>query len=99
MVTEDFKEQFGGQVLEDTIARAGTHSENAPTGGDAERLAFALLEILDFQCCKFGDYAALTDEQVRQFLIEHAAEIRKMPFKPPSFWGLFAGVYDFLRVG
>lgn len=77
--------------------RAGVHSAmGQPVPEEPEkRLLYGLLEILDFECCKYGDAPeGVTEEDIKQYLLEHKDEISNDCVS--SFVGLFCGVFSFL---
>jgi len=83
--------------LEQITQRAGVHSNlGQPVPSDPEqRLYYGLLEILDFECCKYGDEPeGVTEEDIKQFLLEHKQYINAEAL--PSFMGLVAGTFNFL---
>jgi hypothetical protein len=60
-----------------------------------QRLFFCLLEMIDFECFKYGDAPeSLDEESVKTFLIKHKDNIR---CEPPTYLGAICGVYDFLN--
>lgn len=79
------------------LERAGTHSmEKVPVGED-ERLVFALLEAIDFECWKYGDGPTSPSlDEAKAWLRENWPIIKEMSFPPPSFMGLFGGSFSFL---
>ena len=101
----EFEEKFGRACLEETIDRAGFHAgvgfghdnrKIIPTDKQG-RLFFSLLEILDWQCVKYKDApAGLTEESIESFLKRHAEDVLKLP-EPPSYIGVLAGRFNFLR--
>ena len=95
LVLEDFKKTFGEECLNECLNRAGCHSEEEVPGDDESKLLFSLLEILDYQCCIYKDAPAdLTEENIKQFLLKHKE--KTLEINPPSFIGLFCGVFSFL---
>ena len=95
-VCEDFATQFDDETLATTLAAAGRHSLNGVPEDTDDRLLFALLEMLDYECCKYGDApATLTTEGIQSFLLRHKERVGKLP-EPPSYLGLCCGVCDFL---
>lgn len=93
---EDFKTKYGETALMNHIKRAGIHLEYNHGESDAEKLAFALLEILAFPRNKYKDYNGLSDEEIKQFLLKHQKEVRALKIEPPSYIGAVAGVFSFL---
>jgi len=94
-ILEDFRRQFGEEVLLETLERAGLHSLSPfgsgeePPKDEEEKLIFSLLEILDFDCCKRGCYKLLTEDQIKSFLKKWRREILEMELPVPSFFGFF----------
>ena len=82
------------------IERIGTHS-NADTSkySPDEKLVFAVLEGIDFQCWKYGDAPedGTTEEIAKTWLKENKSLVSAMKIEPPSYLGAFAGVLDFLK--
>jgi len=96
-IVEDFRKQFGETVLLEVLKHAGLHSGQLVPQGQDEKLVFALLEILDFQCYKYEELPeGLTRENIEQFLLKHREEVLNMKIPPPSFLGVLAGAFDFL---
>ena len=103
-ILEDAIERFGKDRVDRWVAMAGHHARvfnpRVRIGETREeRLIFALLEILDFECYKFKDapcYPGVPKEQIEQFLLDHKKEVMKAKIDPPSILGLLAGAYDFL---
>ena len=80
------------------LARAGCHSTSSVPVTEDERLVFAVLEALDFECWKYGDAPdGITVEQAKQWLVDNKETIRNMSIEPPSYLGAMCGVYDFLN--
>jgi len=78
------------------LARAGTHSHEKVPIDRQQRLFFALIEAIDYQCWQYGDCPSRpTETEAKKFLIKHKKEI-KAGFIT-SYVGLFAGVLDFLK--
>lgn len=84
------------------LDRAGTHSAitEAPEARD-ERLVFAVLEAIGYECWKYGDAPngpADSEETLKAWLVENRDAIGKM--KPdvviPDFLSLACGVYNFI---
>ena len=74
--------------------RAGCHSIGEVPKDEEQRLYFGLLEIIDFQCCVYGDAPeGVTEEDVKAYLIEHKDKIK---CEPPSFLGMLTGAFNFL---
>lgn len=96
---EDFISKYGNDLCEIIIERAGIHNSlgsNAPSG-KTERLAFGLLEIIDFECNKYGDFEGINDEEIKSFLKTHKNEVNQLEIEPPSYLGLLCGVLNFLE--
>ena len=91
---EDFEKRFGKDALNAALAAAGRHSMASPPPDDDQRLLFALLEMVDWECPKYGD-TDLTMETIQSFLLRHRHAALALP-EPPSFLGMFAGAYSFL---
>lgn len=103
-LVDDFKRRYGEEIYRKTIERAGIHSsvvgslaagEKLPDDEES-RLVFALLEILDYECCKCDCYPYLTEEEIKKFLLDHRDEVLKLRIPPPSYLGVLVGVYNFL---
>lgn len=85
------------------VHNAGAHSGEAVPEDETQRLYFGLLEIIDFECEKFGfrcdmnlarapePYSEYNRDTVISFLREHRDEI-KGPL--PSYLGMLAGAYN-----
>ena len=63
---------------------------------ESEKVAFRLLEILDWKCYEYGDSHGLDEKQVMSILHRNRHEILQMRIPPPSYIGLFAGRFGFL---
>ena len=100
----DAIKRFGEEKVNKWISMAGHHArkfnpEVRVGETPEERLIFALLEILDFECYKFKDapcYPGVSKEQIEQFLLDHRQEVKNAEIDPPSYLGLLCGVFDFL---
>jgi hypothetical protein len=79
------------------VARAGCHSNNKVPEDLHERLAFALLEAIDFNCWEYGDAPddGMTIEDAKQWLYKNKELANRCP--PPSFLGLIGSKFDFLN--
>ena len=95
-VCEDFATQFDDNTLEATLSAAGRHSQSTVPDDTDDQLLFSLLEMLDFDCCIFGDAPrTLTVERIQWFLLRHKERVGQLP-EPPSFLGAFCGTFNFL---
>ena len=96
-IVEDFIKTFGEKTYQEVMSHAGVHSLNPVPSSTEERLVFALLEMIDFNCFKYGDVPeGLTREETIKFLKKHRTKILDMKMYPPSYLGLLAGAYNFL---
>lgn len=95
-VEEDFKRKFGLELAKVVIEHAGTHTSKVPEASD-EKLVYALLEILDFDCIRYDCIGGITNKEIKKFLLKHKDEVLRMNIEPPSYLGLLAGVFDFFR--
>ena len=96
---KDFRETYSEDTLGQTLERAGLHGNGLgtpPPYKKRERLAYALLEVLDFECNKYGDYGLVTDEQIKEILLRNRKEVTAMKEITPSYMGLMCGVFNFL---
>lgn len=102
-------ERFGEPWVRALEASAGCHTEAggaaAPAAGE-ERLIFALLEAVDFECPVYawncsgrvsGALAGVSLADVQAFLREHRTAVLASRVAPPSWRGLLSGTFDFLR--
>lgn len=105
MLCENFVKEFGPEVLDTTLACTGRHSraigslaigKEALWHNDDEKLAFALLEILDFECNKYGDYGLISDRDIRIFLWRNRDLVKRLEIPPPSYIGAVIGCFSFL---
>jgi len=95
-VLDGFETTFGAEALAHTLANAGRHSQELVPGLEGDKLLFALLEILDFECCKYGDaYPTLTEDAIRTFVLCHRQKVLALP-SPPSYLGVLTGSFSFL---
>ena len=100
----DAIKRFGEDRVHKWISMAGHHAlrfnpEVRVGETPEERLIFALLEILDFQCYEFKDapcYPGVSKEEIEQFLLDHKKEVENAKIDPPSYLGLLCGVFNFL---
>jgi len=112
-VLEEFIRKYGEKKAKQLISAAGLHSlqlgslavadlkelKDFVNLGDEEKLVFALLESLDFQCYQYSDCplnVGLSEEEIKQFLLKHRKDILKMKIPLPSALGALTGVFDFL---
>lgn len=105
---EDAAARFGVEWVNALEATAGCHSEmRVPLAGSEERLAFALLEAIDYNCPDYGwtcperkaFFNVLRGVSVRDMqslLRAHADAVLNMKIAPPSVIGMMAGAFDFL---
>lgn len=100
MIQEEFEKVYGKEQLDAVMEGAGKHTlimgGNIPPESGDERLVFALLEEIDFECPKYGDSAFASCDEMREFLLPFRDAIQEMRFEPPSYVGLMAGAFDFL---
>ena len=95
-ILDDFEKTYGKECLEKTLDHAGEHSTEPPPVDEEKRLVFALLEILDFDCCDYGCYTELSPEEIKKFLLKHKKAVLEMEIPPPSALGAMLGVFSFL---
>jgi len=97
-IEKDFIKQFGQDIYMEVLERAGCHSnERVPVEKD-ERLIFSLLEIIDYECYYYEDLnKKVTESALKRFLLEHCDELKNYKGSIPSYIGLFAGAFDFLK--
>lgn len=103
-ILEDAIRRFGRDKVDKWIAMAGHHARHYNPKvriGETleERLIFALLEILDFECYLYKDapcYPGVSKEEIERFLLDHKQEVENAKIDPPSYLGLLCGVFDFL---
>ena len=98
-MTEHTPEVLSEAQLDAVATACGRHtdlSSNPPTDKRAREL-WGLMEILDFECYRYGDAPkGITVEQVKAYLLAHKEEARTTKMEPTSYLGLVAGVFDFL---
>ena len=94
---EAFNKQFGKAAADPWLIRAGTHEQASPVPDEGDqRLFYALLEAIDWQCFEYKDAPDnITEAQAKAFLVKHKD---KITCEPPSYVGVLAGAYDFLTV-
>ena len=97
IILADFIAMFGQVEADKIIQRAGVHQSLGQPAPDSEedRLLYGLMEILDFECLKYGDYDGLTQDQIKDFLVQHKDSLTNIHI--PSFIGLMAGAFGFLE--
>ena len=93
----DFKKQFGKETYETILKNVGHHSGSKIPETKKGKLAFGLLEIVDWQCCKYGDSPIEREKDIKNFLIRHKKELGNIKMEPPSYIGLLGGAYSFLK--
>ena len=97
----DFAEEYGMEVYNEVVERAGTHGTefgNPVPTEESLRLVYGLLEIVDFQCVQYGDFTSLTEEELKSFLQRHKDEVLGCGSEViPSYWGLVSGAFSFLQ--
>lgn len=99
-ITKGFEKEFGREATEALLENAGHHSmswskSKTPKKRD-ERLVFALLEVIDFQCVDYGCFTFLSEEEIRNFLLKHKKAIGNMEIDLPSYLGAMVGKFNFL---
>ena len=99
-VKEDFIKLYGEKKTLQVIENAGNHSSMCavPVPEDEDRiLCFSLLKMIDFQCFMYKDgcNCGLSEEQIKEFLINHKETAIRCPV--PTYVGLLVGAFDFLK--
>lgn len=65
---------------------------------ESARLVFALYELIAFDC--FGDgHSALSEKEVKRFLVSHVKELGQLEVPMPSVEGGRAGKFNFFPEG
>jgi hypothetical protein len=89
---EEFEKTYGSPKR--WLQRAGLHSQEQVPTDDEQRLYFALLEAVDWQCWFYKDALETpTEDEAKAFLKKYKDRI-KCP--PPSYIGLLTGAYKFI---
>lgn len=95
---KDFIKQFGKDTYKEVLNRAGCHSKEKIPVKEKDKFIFSLLEIIDWQCFKYGDLnKKLTEPAIKRFILEHKENILNYKGNPPSYLGIFAGAFSFLK--
>ena len=94
-IKEDFIAKFGKDKFEEL--QCVKHSEELPPSDEVGKVIFRLLEMIDFNCFKYGDNQGMDENEVRCFLKTHSQEIFGMNIKPTSSIGLLSGVFNFMQ--
>ena len=95
MFEEDFKKTFGVDKWGEL--QVVYHSNEAQPNDECAKVAFRLLEMIDFQCFQYGDNQGIDEEEAKAFLVRNRDEELEMEMPPTSYMGLMAGVFNFLR--
>jgi len=103
-ILEDAINRWGRERVYKWIGLAGHHAlkfrHDVKIGEtDEEKLIFALLEMLDFECYKYPSCPTQptpSRNEIEQFLLDHKEEVLNAKIDPPSLLGLMAGTFDFL---
>lgn len=91
---EDFLNTFGNDKWKEL--QVVYHSTESPPEDESAKVAFRLLEMIDFQCFKYGDNQGIEEDTARDILVRNRDEVLKMDMPPTSFIGLMAGAFSFL---
>ena len=87
------------EQLDEVAVECGRHisvGTEPPTEKRAREL-WGLMEIIDFQCDKYGDApAGITIKQAKDYLLAHRDEVLNTEMSPTSFLGVAAGAFSFL---
>lgn len=95
-IKEDFEKTFGKKKWKEL--QVVYHSIEEPPKSEEGKVIFRLLEMLDYECFKFGDNQGIDEKKAKTFLIRHKEEMKNMKdLKPTSYIGLMAGVFNFLK--
>ena len=102
---EDAMSKWGRERVYKWIKLAGHHAKwfnpDVRTGEtDEEKLIFALLEMLDFECYDYPSCPAQptpSKEEIKQFLLDHREAVASAKISPPTMLGMLAGTFDFLE--
>lgn len=106
-IYKDAIKVFGKKKVETIISLAGHHAntysigEPKKTGRNMnEKIAFALMEICDFQCYNFQNSNCnpnISENKIKKFLKKHKKFVLNANIDPPSYLGLLSGSFDFLK--
>ena len=102
---EDAMSKWGRERVYKWIKLAGHHAKwfnpDVRTGEtDEEKLIFALLEMLDFECYDYPSCPAQptpSKEEIKQFLLNHREAVASAKIDLPTMLGTLAGTFDFLE--
>ena len=101
-VASNFKKRFGEKKLGQLLGYAGKHAlefgNDKPLEDDDNKLIYALLEALGFECYtdRYG-CVPLSEEEIKTFMVDNCGEFASYSGPIPDHLALFCGVYNFLN--